>query len=163
MSETENKNPTEDLEDIKQQLAQAQKEKNEYLSGWQRAKADFVNYKKEELERLKTISQYAIEDLVSELITVMDNFDLGLATLEKSGPVEKGIYMIRAQIADILKKRGLEKIDVKIGDAFNPKTTEVLSEIESEKPPGSIVDIIENGYTLNGKVIRPTRVKISKG
>ncbi|TSC82378.1 MAG: molecular chaperone GrpE [Parcubacteria group bacterium Gr01-1014_20] len=158
MDEADQKNS----ESLEKKLEQAEKEKNEYLLGWQRAKADFINYKKEELKRLEEIAKYGLEDLVGELVTVMDNFDLGLAALEKSGPVEKGIYMIRSQIADILKKRGLEKIEVAAGDPFNPGTAEAITEIESDRPPGSIVEIIEPGYRLNGKMLRAARVKISK-
>lgn len=147
---------------IEEDLARLQKERDEYLLGWQRAKADFINYKKEELRRLEEIAKYGTEELIYEFVTVMDNFDLGLAALEKSGPVEKGIYMIRTQIADILRKRGLEKIEVKIGDTFNPELSEAIVEEESEKPPGTIIEIIEPGYRLNGKILRVTRVKVAK-
>ena len=158
MSEASQKNN----EILEERLAQAEREKNEYFSGWQRARADFINYKKDELKRLEEIAKYGLEDLVGELVTVMDNFDLGLAALEKSGTVEKGIYMIRSQIDDILKKRGLEKIEVAVGDSFDPRTSEAIVEIETDKPSGLIVEIIEPGYRLNGKILRATRVKISK-
>lgn len=144
------------------EIEKLKKERDEYLSGWQRAKADFINYKKEELARFEEIAKYSTEDLIHELISVMDNFDLGLAALEKSGPIEKGIYMIRTQIEDILKRRGLEKINIKVGDQFDPSFSEAIAETESDKPPGTIVEIIEPGYKLSGKIIRPTRVKISK-
>lgn len=148
--------------DLLEKLAKIEKERDEYLAGWQRAKADFINYKKEEISRLEEIAKYGNEDLIRELITILDNFDLGLAALEKSGPIEKGIYMIRAQIEDILRRRGLEKINIKVGDPFDPNHSEAIVEIESEKPPESIVEIIEPGYSLNNKLIRPARVKISK-
>ncbi|MEK7138033.1 MAG: nucleotide exchange factor GrpE [Patescibacteria group bacterium] len=160
---TEENNPQVDPNsDLEEKLAKAEKDRDEYLAGWQRAKADFINYKKEELARLEEMAKYGNEDFIRELITVMDNFDLGLAALEKSGPVEKGIYMIRSQIEDILKRRGLEKIPVSIGDQFNPSHSEAIVEVESEKPPETIVEIIEPGYKLNEKIIRPTRVKIAK-
>ena len=168
MEENENKNLNNDagdnseIETLKEKLTQVEKMRDEYLSGWQRAKADFINYKKEELGRLEEIGKYGLEDLIYELINIMDNFDLSLSTLEKSGPVEKGIYMIRSQIADTLKKRGLEKIEIKPGDEFNPQVAEALSEIESERPPGTVVDVIETGYKLYDKIIRPARVRISK-
>ena len=158
----ENNSPINPISDLEEKLAKAEKDRDEYLAGWQRAKADFINYKKEELARLEEMAKYGNEDFIRELITVMDNFDLGLAALEKSGPIEKGIYMIRAQIEDILKRRGLERISVKVGDQFNPSHCEAIVEVESEKPPETIVEIIEPGYKLNEKIIRPTRVKISK-
>ncbi|MEK7180920.1 MAG: nucleotide exchange factor GrpE [Patescibacteria group bacterium] len=169
MEENENKNSIDGVagdnnesEVLKEKLAQAEKMRDEYLSGWQRAKADFINYKKEELRRLEEIGKYGLEDLIYELINIMDNFDLSLSALEKPGPVERGIYMIRSQIFDVLKKRGLEKIEIKPGDEFNPQIAEALSEMESERPPGTVVDIIEIGYKLYDKIIRPARVRISK-
>ena len=143
-------------------LEKVKKERDEYLDGWKRAKADFINYKKEELSRLEKMAKYSNEDLIKEIITVLDNFDLGLAALEKLGPIEKGIYMIRTQIEDILKRRGLKKINVRVGDLFDPNLSEAIVEVESEKPPETIIEIIEPGYRLSEKIIRPTRVKVSK-
>ena len=144
------------------ELEKVKKERDEYLDGWKRAKADFINYKKEELSRLEKMAKYSNEDLIKEIITVLDNFDLGLAALEKLGPIEKGIYMIRTQIEDILKRRGLQKINDRVGDLFDPNLSEAIVEVESEKPPETIIEIIEPGYRLSEKIIRPTRVKVSK-
>ncbi|MBI4094368.1 MAG: nucleotide exchange factor GrpE [Candidatus Liptonbacteria bacterium] len=147
--------------DIK--LGECEKKRDEYLAGWQRAKADFINYKREELARLQDMAKYAVAELVEELICVLDSFDLGIAALEKQGPVEKGVYMIRVQLEDVLKKRGLERIAVKRGDRFDPSIAEVVGETDSELPEGTVVEEIEPGYRLYDKIIRPARVKVSKG
>ncbi len=147
---------------IEEQLAAAEKERDEYRAGWQRAKADFINYKKEEAKNLEDVARYGSIDLVKDLISVLDNFDLALRTFEKEGPVEKGLYLIRTQIEDILKKRGMEKMSVKPGDPFDPAIAEALSEVESEHPPGTIVTEIEPGYRLHEKILRPVRVIVSK-
>jgi molecular chaperone GrpE len=162
MADEENKLPEPTLADLKEQIEEMTAQRDEYLAGWQRAKADFINYKKEELQRIQETARYGSEDLIKDLISVMDNFDLALRTLEKAGPVEKGIYLIRTQIDDILKKRGLEKIDLKPGDVFDPAVAEALSEVDAEQPPGTIVQEIESGYRLHEKVLRPARVIISK-
>src|SRR5437762_451380 len=93
---------------VSDELETIKKQRDEYLAGWQRAKADFINYKKEEMKHLEEVAQYGSKDLIKDLISVLDNFDLGLRALEKAGPVEKGIYLIRSQIEDILKRQGLE-------------------------------------------------------
>ena len=67
-------------------LAEAEKQRDEYLAGWQRAKADLINYKKEEFAHLTEVAQYGSVDLIADLITVLDNFDLGLRAPEKPGP-----------------------------------------------------------------------------
>jgi molecular chaperone GrpE len=145
-----------------EKLAEVEKQRDEYLAGWQRAKADFINYRKEEMKHLEEVAKYGSEDLIKDLVSVLDNFDLGLRALEKAGPVEKGVYLIRSQIEDILKKRGLVKIDLKPGDPFDPMTAEALSEVESDRPPGTIVEEIEPGYRLHEKVLRAARVIIAK-
>lgn len=150
-------------EDLAAKLAETEKKRDEYLAGWQRAKADFINYRKEEYRHLEEVARYGSEDLIRDMLTVMDNFDLGIRALEKSGPVEKGIYLIRSQMEDMLKKRGLQKIELKPGDRFDPSTAEAVTERESDKPPGTIVEEIEPGYRLHEKVLRAAKVIIAKG
>ena len=83
--------------------------------------------------------------------------------MRKPGRWRKGIYLIRTQIEDILKKRGLAKVDIKEGDVFDPAIAEALAEVASEKPAGAVVEVIEQGYRLHEKVLRPARVIVSKG
>jgi molecular chaperone GrpE len=163
MADEKNKLSEPTIADLKEQIEEILVQRDEYLAGWQRAKADFINYKKEESNRAVEIARYGSADLIKDLISVLDNFDLALRTLEKTGPVEKGIYLIRTQIEDILKKRGLAKVDIKEGDAFDPATAEALAEVVSEKPAGAVVEVIEQGYRLHEKVLRPARVIVSKG
>ncbi|MEK7555369.1 MAG: nucleotide exchange factor GrpE [Patescibacteria group bacterium] len=139
-----------------------QKERDEYLDGWKRAKADLINYKKEESKRFMEMAKFASEDLIVEMISILDSFDLGLAVLEKDGKAEKGMYLIRSQMEDVLRKRGLERIAVSVGQSFDPALHEAIAEIESDKPSGSIIEEIERGYLLNSKLIRPVRVKVAK-
>lgn len=153
---------SDEVRDTKAKLEKLEKERDEYLNGWQRAKADFANYKKEERERLDEILKYSNKEMMVELIIVLDSFDLALDALEKSGAVEKGVYMIRAQLGDALKKRGLERIPCKAGDEFNPAVHEAIAEVDSNLPAGSVVEEIEAGYKLFEKVLRATRVMVSR-
>ncbi|MDO8520973.1 MAG: nucleotide exchange factor GrpE [bacterium] len=148
--------------DLEERLMQCEKDRDDYRAGWQRAKADIINYKKDEMRRMEELAKYATEDLVEELIGVLDNFDLGIAAMERMGTVEKGVYIIRSQMEDILKKRGLTRILVKVGDEFDPSYAEAIAEEESDKPPGTILQEIEPGYKLHDKIVRPARVKVSR-
>ncbi len=148
--------------ELEQKLAEAETKRDEYLAGWQRAKADFINYKKEEIERLQNVAKYGTEEFIRELIVFLDNFELAIAALEKAGPVEKGIYLIRTQVEDILKRRGVERISVKAGDAFDTSFMESVAEVEGTAPPGTVADEIEAGYRLHEKIIRPARVRLIK-
>lgn len=149
-------------EELKLKIAECEKLRDEYLDGWKRAKADFINYKKEETLRFAEFAKFSNESLVKEIIGVMDSFDLGLVMI-KNDDDKKGFMIIRNQLEDLLKRYGLEKIQVSIGESFNPGLHEAIAEVESDKPPQSIIEEVENGYMLNGKVIRASRVKISKG
>ncbi len=135
----------------------------EYLLGWQRAKADFANYKKEEAMRMQEFAQYAAVDIIRDIITVLDSFHLAIMTAEKNGEVEKGIYLIKGQLEDVLRKRGVEMIPIRAGDGYDPAVAETIGEVEADGiTSGCVVDVIENGYRLHGKVIRPARVRIAK-
>ena len=144
------------MEENQEKLKQ---ERDEYLNGWKRAKADLINYQKDEAKRFEEVIKFANAAMIKELISVLDSFNLAL----RDGKEDKGIYMIQSQLEDALKKAGLEKIETSVGKKFDPNFHEAVAETESEKPSGEIVEEIERGYLLNGKVFRPARVKISKG
>lgn len=146
------------------ELLKCQKEKEEYLDGWKRAKADLINYKKDEAKRFESVIKFANESLVKDLILVLDSFDLALSALQNEADAkkEKGLYLIRQQLEDILKLSGLERIIISVGQPFDPSLQEAVSEVESDKTSGTIIEEVERGYLLNGKLIRPARVKVAK-
>ena len=155
--------PSEDIQP-ETEIERLTRERNDYLDGWQRAKADFINFKREESERLEGAMRYAASHVIEDMLPVLDSFDLGLRSLEAQGTtVDKGILLIRSQMEDVLRRRGLEKIEVKPGDAFDPTIHEGMAEVESKEKTGSVADIIEPGYRLAGRIIRPARVRVSKG
>ena len=149
------------------ELSQCKAQAQEYLNGWQRAKADFVNYKNDEARRLEDTARFITRSLMQDLLPLLDSFELALKHFgaEKTAgesEQEKGILLIRSQMMDILKKRGLETIAVKVGDPFNPEKHEALGEMEADLPSGSIAEEIQKGYTLQGRVLRPARVRVAK-
>ncbi|OGY57742.1 MAG: nucleotide exchange factor GrpE, partial [Candidatus Colwellbacteria bacterium RIFCSPHIGHO2_02_FULL_45_17] len=82
--------PKKDRKDVKDELKRAKTERDEYLDGWKRAKADLINYKRDELRRLEQVVQFANEDMISDIITVIDSFELAIASMEKDNPAVKG-------------------------------------------------------------------------
>ena len=149
------------------ELSQCKAQAQEYLNGWQRAKADFVNYKNDEARRLEDTARFMTRSLMQDLLPLLDSFELALKHFgaEKTvgeGEQEKGILLIRSQMMDILKKRGLEAIAVTIGEPFNPEKHEALGEMEADVPSGSIAEEIQKGYMLQGRVLRPARVRVAK-
>ncbi|MEK7481887.1 MAG: nucleotide exchange factor GrpE [Patescibacteria group bacterium] len=144
------------------ELAKCQKEKDEHLDGWKRAKADLINYKKDEAKRFETMIKFSQEAMIRDLIAVLDSFDLAVLALEKEGKAEKGIYLIKSQLEDNLKKYGLEKVLVSVNQPFDPNLQEAIAAVESDKPSSTVIEEVERGYLLHGKLIRPARVKVSK-
>lgn len=162
MEPLEQKENKEEPTELSEKLNLCEKEREEYLNGWRRAKADLINYKKEEMQRLEEVVKFGNEEILKECIVTLDNFGLAIAALEKAGPVEKGVYLIKAQIGNLLRKHGVERIAAASGQPFNPAQHEAIVTVESDNPSGTIVEEIETGYTLHGKVIRPSKVKVSK-
>ncbi len=152
-------------EELKQKLKECQKLKDEYLAGWQRERADFLNYKKGELERIGEILKYADTGLIFKFLPVLDNLELA----EKEIPKElkdnenvKGLLQIKTQIKDILKNQGVEEIE-SLGKKFDPSLYEVVEEIKvKDKESGIVIEEVQKGYKIHGKILRPTRVKVSK-
>ena len=143
-------------------LSKCLKEKDEYLDGWKRAKAELINHKKDEAKRFEIMIKFSQESLIREIIKVLDSFDLALNSLEKEGKAEKGIYLIRAQLEDILKQSGLERVIINIGQQYDSSLAEAIASVESDKPEGAIIEEVEKGYLLHGRLIRPARVKVAK-
>jgi molecular chaperone GrpE len=157
----ENKNGPQEPES---EISKCQREKDEYLDGWKRAKAELINYKKDEAKRFEQIARFSNEILIKDLITVLDSFDLALVSLEGESEkkTQKGLYLIRQQLEDILKGQGLERVTVSVGKEFDPNLHDAVASVESDKPSGTITEEVEKGYLLNGKLIRPARVKVAK-
>jgi molecular chaperone GrpE len=147
----------------KKELEKIIKEKDEYFSGWQREKADFLNYKKQEFERLKETLNIAKESLFKELIPVLDNFNLAEKAIpekEKGKNSIKGLLLIKKQLEDSLKSLGLEEIET-IGKQFDPKMHEAIEEVGGTEP-GVIVEEVQKGYTFQDKIVRVAKVKIGR-
>jgi len=150
------KDPKEDIEKLKGEC-------EEYLNGWKRAKADLANFKKDELKRLEELAGFANESIIRDLLSILDSFDLALRAMEKSGEVEKGVYLMQNQLEDLLRRRGLEKMDIQDGQLFDPSVHEAAMTTDGpEEKDGLVAEELERGYILNGKVIRPAKVKVYK-
>ena len=157
---------TEDEKEKKEELnlEEYKKQRDEYLAGWQRARADLLNYKKEEMERFEQVLKFAGEEFVLKVLPILDNFNL----IEKKLPEDlkkeeniKGILQLKKQIEDFLKSQGVEEI--KCGEKFDPNFQEAVETIEKEEgESGTILEEIQKGYTINGRILRPAKVKVIK-
>lgn len=164
-------------EELKKQLEDCQKLKDEYLAGWQRARADMLNHKKEEMERVGSLLEYAKIEFVLNLLPVLDNFEIAKKNLTKNLEKEdnvKGLLLIKNQLEEFFKNQGLQEIET-IGKKFDPNFHEAVGEVVDNESPqvngstglpqeksGTIVEEIQKGYTMQGRLLRPAKVKVSK-
>lgn len=154
-----------DEQDLKKQLEECQRQRDDYLAGWQRARADFLNYKKEEIERIGEFLKYANEELILKILPILDNFDKAIKETPddlKNNEYFKGLWQIKIQFEDFLKNQGVEALET-IGQKFDPNFHEIFEEVEAkDKESGTIVEEVQKGYKINGRLLRPAKVKVMK-
>jgi len=155
VEEEDNDKADKKVKKIKEQFKHCEGERAEYLAGWQRAKADLINYKKEQEAKISEFFKFANEGLIYEILPVLDSFELALSHKE-----DEGTRQVYNQIKNILKSQGLEEIK-SIGEKFNTEFHESVGEVEGGEQ-GIVVEETQKGYKLNNKVIRPSKVKINK-
>ena len=125
-----------------------------------RLMADFQNYKKRVEKEKKDLYSYANEKLVTELLAVLDNFERALAHEDSGDGFKEGMEMIFKQLMDVLEKSGLAEIAA-LGEDFDPNFhNAVMTEETEEYESGKVSGVLQKGYTLNGKVISPSMVKV---
>jgi molecular chaperone GrpE len=153
------------------ELTVAQREREEYLALAQRTQADFENYRKRAARDAAAAGERAKSGLVRELLPVVDNLERALdaATAGERGdeggqPAEHladGVRLVHSELVAVLARNGVEAFDPR-GEKFDPELHEALSmRAEEGAEPGTVLDVVEKGYRLNGAVLRPARVVVS--
>lgn len=163
---------TSQLDELKTQIEKLEKEKDDYLRGWQQERADVLNYKQKENERINGIIKFANQSILKNLISVLDDFNFTVSNLESLQDTDKemsknwevmlkGIYLIRNNLEHTLTEYGLVKID-SLGKTFNPAIHEAINYIsDPSKPADIITEELQNGYSLEGRTIRPAKVVVN--
>jgi molecular chaperone GrpE len=162
-----------ELEELRQQAEDLQKEKDELFGKLQRVSADYINFQKRASKQTADTIAYEKEKIIKTLLPALDNFEHTLqnaqstvrcpqAEAENTDVFLKGIRIIYDQILDILKSHGVERVDA-LGAKFDPALHEAVSQkAEPEKQDNIVLEEFQKGYKLNGRVIRPSRVIINK-
>jgi molecular chaperone GrpE len=140
------------------ELAEARRERDEYLDALQRLKAEFDNYRKRVARDQQELAARAHERLVKELVPVLDDLERALA---HEGDVDEGIRLIHRQFSDALVKEGLAEVPT--DGKFDPHTQEALLSQPSDSEEGTVIEVVQKGYRLGDRVLRPARVVISAG
>ncbi len=141
--------------------AEAEEPQEEGDAKYIRLMADFQNYKRRTEKEKSDIYAYANEGIALQLLEVMDNFDRALSQAEGGAGFEEGMKLIFKQLQEVLEKNGIKEIET-LGADFDPNFhNAVMAEDTDEFESGKVSAVLQKGYTLNGKVIRPSMVKVA--
>jgi molecular chaperone GrpE len=143
-------------------LAQAQRERDEYLDLARRAQADFENYRKRAAREAAASGERAKSGLVRELLPVVDNLERALASAQDGEQhLAEGVRLVHSALIAVLERNGVEQFDPR-GDRFDPGEHEALSMRQQDgAESGVVLDVVEKGYRSNGSILRPARVVVS--
>ena len=170
MTEHENDVITEETEaaevvedDLRAQVAAAEAKADEHLDDLRRLAAEFDNYRKRVARDQELTAARATESLVKNLLPVLDDLERALEAAEQheEAKLEEGVALVHRSLADLLAREGL--VEVETNGKFDPHTQEALLSQPSDQEEGAVIQVVQKGYKLGDRVLRPARVVISQG
>ena len=153
----------EDIEELRQSLAEEKEKAKEYLANWQRSQADFLNYKKRTEQEKNEAVKLANSMLITSLLGIIDDLERAFIALPPQLMEFSwidGVRLIYNKLKALLEGQGLAEIEAK-GEPFDPNLHEAVMTQEGKE--GIVIDEVQKGYKLEGKVIRPSKVVVGKG
>ena len=155
------------IKKLREKLHKAEEKAQEYLTGWQKERAESINFKKRLEEEKKEFAKFAKEDITTELMQVLDSFDSAFKNKEAWEKVDKnwrtGVEYIHSQLVGVLGNHGVSIVNP-IGEKFDPNRDEAVGNVpvENREEDGKIVEVISIGYKLHNKIIRAPKVKVGE-
>src|SRR5215218_5748548 len=148
--------------ELEERLAEVERERDEYLDDLKRVAADFENYRKRVARDQEGLVARAHERLVKELLPVLDDLERALeaAAEHEEAKLEEGVRLVHRELRDALSKEGV--VEIETNGRFDPHVHEALLSQPSEEEDGAILEVIQKGYRLGDRVLRPSRVVISQ-
>jgi len=165
--EEEQSNPQILIKKLRQKIKELEVKNQEYLTGWQKERADSVNLRKRLEEEKREFAKFAKEDIATEVITVLDSFDSAFKNKEAWEKVDenwrRGVEYIHTQLINVLANHGVSVINP-LGEKFDHNRDDAVENVavENEKDDGKIVEVLSVGYKLQNKIIRAPKVKVGK-
>jgi molecular chaperone GrpE len=149
---------------LQARLTEAEQARDQYLDLAQRTRADFENYQKRMQRDQATERRYAHAPLAADLLAPIDNLDRATAAAQQvgeKGPLVQGVALVQNQLIDILRRHGITRIDA-LGKPFDANLHEaVMQQPSKEHPPFTVLQVLEQGYMIHERVLRPARVIVS--
>ncbi|WP_096270633.1 nucleotide exchange factor GrpE [Paucisalibacillus globulus] len=159
-----NKDEELETETHNEEIENLQKEKDELYQRFLRAQAEFDNFKKRSIKEREAAAKYKSQDLATELLPAIDNFERALQVEvdESNKGLLEGISMVYRQLIDALKSQGIEAIE-SVGKEFDPNVHQAVMQVEDESMDSNVVvEELQKGYLIKDRVIRPAMVKVNK-
>lgn len=147
---------------LEQQLKEAEIRAAEHHDAWLRAKAETENIRKRAQTDIANAHKYAVDNFSVQLLVVMDSLDAALATENSTlENLRDGVELTRKQLAAVFEKFNIHTIDPQ-GEKFDPHRHEAMCAVESDLAPNTVIQVMQKGYMLHDRVIRPAMVTVSK-
>ncbi len=154
----------EEMQALKDQLQSAEKSRDEYLDLVKQTRAEFENYQKRNAREMASERRYAQTPLAGDLLPALDNLDRAIAAANQAGDagaLVKGVVLVQTQLLDVLRRHGITRMDAQ-GKPFDPNLHQaVMQQPSTELPPQTVLQVLEQGYMLHERVLRPARVIVS--
>jgi molecular chaperone GrpE len=154
----------EDLDALRARAEQAERDRDELRDLARQTRADFENYQKRMQRDLAQERRYAHSPLAAELLPALDNLDRATAAAKQAGetgPLVQGVGMVQSQILDALRRHGITRIEA-LGQPFDPNLHQaVMQQPSASVPAGTVLQVLEPGYLIHERVLRPARVVVS--
>lgn len=149
------------IKKLKEELKECRKKSAEFLAGWQRAKADFINARHDEEKNREEMAKYANERIIREILNVLDSLDQAAAESGMEDKWKTGFVHIKNQLMQVVRGYGVRVIEP-VGEKFNPEEHESIAEEEVSEPDKDqiILEELQKGYKIHDKTLRPAKVKI---
>ena len=155
-----------EFNELTQELEEAQGKAKEFFEGWQRERADFANYKRRIDREQQNLTQNIKGEIIKRYLTVLDDLERAMKSRPTEGPAgtwADGIELIMKKLQGILEAEGVRRIPAET-EAFNPTRHEAISYEESpDHKGGEIIEVVQQGYTLGDRVLRPALVRVARG
>jgi molecular chaperone GrpE len=154
---------TEAKAELEERFAELEAERDERLADLQRVAADFDNYRKRTARDHQALVERASERLVKELLPVLDDLERALeaAAQHEEAKLEEGVRLVHRELVKALAREGL--VEVETEGQFDPHVHEALLSQPSDQEDGSVIEVLQKGYRLGDRVLRPARVVVSQG
>ena len=149
-------------DDTTDPIARLEAERDEYLNHYRRVAAEFDNYKKRIARDQQSTTQRATERIVAGLLPVLDDLERAVDAFAEHDKehVQEGVELVHRALKSLLEKEGLAEIDP-LGEAFDPHNHEALLQQPSDAPEGSVIQVLQKGFRVGERVIRPARVVVA--